>query len=80
MVTSEQAQRQTELFPPGLDRFGKAIDHLGEVSDAHDELPAACITLNPVFEHRTVTLVGELAELTGSTKVVIATTVDASSS
>ena len=74
MITSEQTRRQKDLLPRGWGRFGKAIDSLTDVCNPDEELVAACVTLNPTFEHRTVTLAGGLVELTGSTNVVLAAT------
>lgn len=58
----------------GWGRFGKAIDHLIEVSGPDEQLLAACVTLNPTFVHRSITLAGGLHELTKSTNVVLAAT------
>lgn len=74
MITSEQTTRQKDLLPRGWGRYGKAIDHLTEISDPDEQLLAACVTVNPTFQHRTVTLVGGLVEITGATNVVIAAT------
>jgi hypothetical protein len=74
MITPEQTRRQKDLLPRGWGRFGKAIDSLADVSDPDEQLIAACVTLNPTFQHRTVTLAGGLVELTGSTNVVVAAT------
>jgi hypothetical protein len=74
MITAEQTNRQKDLLPMGWGRFGKAIDHLAEASTADEVLLAACVTLNPTFEHRTISLPGGLLELTKSTNVVLAVT------
>ncbi|HXY91591.1 MAG TPA: hypothetical protein VEP49_03875 [Acidimicrobiia bacterium] len=74
MITEEQTRLQKELLPRGWGRFGKAIDSLTEISEPDEQLVAACVTLNPSFQHRSVTLAGGLAELTDSTNVVIAAT------
>jgi hypothetical protein len=74
VITPEQTKRQKDLLPRGWGRFGKAIDHLIEVSDPDEQLLAACVTLNPVFEHRAVFLTGGLLELTESTNAVLAVT------
>jgi hypothetical protein len=74
VVTPEQTIRQKDLLPRGWGRFGKAIDELAEIGDADEQLLAACVTLNPDFQHRTISLAGGLVELTGSTNVVVAAT------
>jgi hypothetical protein len=66
--------REKDLLPFGWGRFGKSLEGIAEVADPDEELLAACIGLNPSFEHRTVTLVGGLRELTESTNVVLAAT------
>jgi hypothetical protein len=73
-VDPEQTGRQKDLLPRGWGRFGKAIDYLVDVAAPDEQLLAACVTLNPTFQHRTVTLAGGLSELTDSTNVVVAAT------
>lgn len=67
-------ERQKDLLPFGWGRFGKSLDHIAEVAEPGEELLAACVGLNPTFEHRTITLAGGLRELTKSTNVVLAAT------
>ncbi len=74
MITPDQIAQQKERLPRGWGRFGKAIDYLAEIGEPDEELLAACVTLNPTFQHRTITLVGGLLELTQSTNVVLAVT------
>jgi hypothetical protein len=74
VITSGQTAEQKDRLPRGWGRFGKAIDHLAEISEPDEQLLAACVTLNPTFQHRTVTLPGGLLELTKSTNTVLAVT------
>jgi hypothetical protein len=74
VITAEETRRQKDLLPRGWGRFGKAIDSLTDASEPDELLLAACVTLNPSFEHRSISLAGGLAELTGSTNVVVAAT------
>ena len=67
-------KRERDLLPFGWGRFGKSLDEIAEVVEPEEELLAACVGLNPTFEHRSVTLVGGLRELTESTNVVLAAT------
>ncbi len=73
-MTPQQTAVQKDLLPTGWGRFGKAIDHLVEISQLDEELLAACVTLNPTFVHRSITLVGAVDELGKSTNVVLAAT------
>lgn len=74
MITAEQTAREKDRLPRGWGRFGKAIDHLTEVSEPDEALLSACVGLNPRFRHTTITLAGGLMELTKSTNVVLAVT------
>lgn len=74
MITPDQTAKQKDRLPRGWGRFGKAIDHLAEISEPDEQLLAACVTLNPTFQHRTITLTGGLLELTKSTNTVLAVT------
>ena len=74
MITAEQTTKQKDLLPMGWGRFGKAIDHLIEASTDDETLLAACVTLNPTFQHHTISLPGGLYEMTKSTNVVLAVT------
>jgi hypothetical protein len=67
-------ERQKDLLPFGWGRFGKSLDQIAEVAAPEEELLAACVGLNPSFEHRSITLAGGLRELTESTNVVLAAT------
>jgi hypothetical protein len=66
--------REKERLPFGWGRFGKSIEKLPELLGPDEELLAACVGLNPSFEHRSVTLVGGLRELTKSTNLLLAAT------
>jgi hypothetical protein len=66
--------REKDLLPFGWGRFGKSLEGIAEVAEPEEELLAACVGLNPTFEHRSITLVGGLRELTESTNVVLAAT------
>ena len=50
------------------------IDHLTQISGADETLLATCVTLNPKFQHRSITLTAGLLELASSTNVVLAAT------
>ena len=66
--------REKDLLPFGWGRFGKTLEKLPELLDPEEELLAACVGLNPSFEHRSITLAGGLRELTKSTNIVLAAT------
>ncbi len=74
MITAEQVAQQKATLPRGWGRFGKAIDHLVEISSPGEELVATCVTLNPTFQHGTISTAGTLFELTQSTNTVLAVT------
>jgi hypothetical protein len=74
VITPDQTAEQKRLLPRGWGRFGKALDHLVEVSRPDEELVTSCVTLNPTFQHRAVTTAGTLMELTNSTNTVLAVT------
>ena len=74
MISSAETSREKDLLPFGWGRFAKAIDRLADVSESEESLLAACVTLNPAFKHRAITLVGILYELKDSTNVVLAVT------
>jgi hypothetical protein len=67
-------EREKDLLPFGWGRFGKSLENLPELLDPEEDLLAACVGLNPTFEHRSITLAGGLRELTKSTNVVLAAT------
>ena len=67
-------ERERDLLPLGWGRFGKSLEKLPELLGPDEELLATCVGLNPSFEHRSVTLVGGLRELTKSTNMVLAAT------
>ena len=74
MITADQIDQQKGASPTGWGRFGKALDRLAEIGEPDEALLAACVTLNPTFQHETVSLAGGLFELTKSTNVVLAVT------
>ena len=74
MITPEQIANQKATLPRGWGRFGKAVDYLIEVSLPDEELLATCVTLNPSFQHRTISTAGTLLELTSSTNTLLAAT------
>ncbi len=74
MSTPDQIADQQKGLPRGWGRFGKAIAHLAEITEPDEQLLAACVTLNPTFQHQTITLAGGLVELTKSTNAVLAVT------
>ncbi|MBS1879281.1 MAG: hypothetical protein JST31_07195 [Actinobacteria bacterium] len=73
-MTAAEIQREKDLLPFGWGRFGKSLDHLTDLTEPSERLLAACVGLNPTFEHRTITLAGGLRELSKSTNVVLAAT------
>jgi hypothetical protein len=74
MATPDQIAAQKALLPRSWGRFGKAIDELADLTDPDEQLLAACVTLNPKFEHRAITLAGGMLEMTDATNVVVAAT------
>jgi len=73
-ITAEEISREKDRLPRGWGRFGKTLDKLAELSQADESLVSTCVALNPTFEHKTVTLVGGLLEMTKTTNVVLAAT------
>ena len=67
-------ERERDLLPFGWGRFAKSLQKLPDLLDPEEDLLAACVGLNPTFEHRSITLAGGLRELTKSTNVVLAVT------
>jgi hypothetical protein len=76
VITPEEIKREVDRLPFGTGRFAKSIEALVELSTPTESLVATCVGLNPSFEHRSVTLVGGLAELTKATNVVLAATTE----
>jgi len=74
VITPDQTAEQKRLLPRGWGRFGKAVEHLVEISRPDEELVASCVTLNPTFQHRAVSTAGTLLELANSTNTVLAVT------
>ena len=74
MTTADQIALQKDRLPRGWGRYGKAIDELATLTDADEQLLAACVTLNPTFQHRTISLAGGVYEMTEATNVVVAAT------
>jgi len=73
-ITAEEIEREKQRLPRGWGRFGKTLDRLAELSGPDESLLSSCVGLNPTFEHRTISLVGGLYELTKATNVVLAAT------
>jgi hypothetical protein len=73
-ITKEEIDREKQRLPRGWGRFGKTLDKLAELSQPEESLVSTCVALNPKFEHRTVTLVGGLLEMTKTTNIVLAAT------
>jgi hypothetical protein len=69
-----EIERAKDLLPFGWGRFGKSLDHIADLAEAGEELLAACVGLNPAFEHRSSTPGGVLRELNESTNVILAVT------
>ena len=67
-------EREKDLLPFGWGRFGKSLERIAEVTGPDETLLAACVGLNPTFEHRSITLAGGLRELTKSTNLILAAT------
>jgi len=73
-ITTDEIAREKDRLPRGWGRFGKTLDRLAEISEADESLLSTCVTVNPTFEHRTITLAGGLYEMTKATNVVLACT------
>lgn len=73
-ITTEEIEREKQRLPRGWGRFGKSLDRLAAVSEPDESLLSSCVTLNPSFEHRTISLAGGLYEMTKATNVVLAST------
>jgi hypothetical protein len=73
MITEDQIAREKDRLPRGWGRFGKALDHLAEVSEPNETLLASCVTINPTFEHTGIGLLG-MTELSESTNTLVAAT------
>ncbi|MFN8024813.1 MAG: hypothetical protein U0W40_00205 [Acidimicrobiia bacterium] len=73
-MTPEEVAAQKDRLPRGWGRFGKGIDALPALAAPDEPLLAACVTLNPTFQHRAVGLAGGLMEATGDMNVVVAVT------
>jgi hypothetical protein len=76
VITPDEIERETDKLPFGAGRFSKSIEALAELSTPAESLLASCVGLNPSFQHRSVTLVGGVAELTKATNVVMAATTE----
>ncbi len=73
-ITKQEIEREKSRLPRGWGRFGKTLDKLDEMLEPDESLISTCVALNPKFEHRTVTLVGGLLEMTKTTNIVLAAT------
>jgi hypothetical protein len=80
-ITTEQIEREKKTLPFGWGRFGKAYNHLAEISEPDESLLASCVALNPEYQYKprfgpgTVLSTGHaLHELTKATNVVLACT------
>jgi hypothetical protein len=74
MATADQIAVEKDRLPRGWGRYGKALDELTKITDADEQLLAACVTLNPSFQHRSTTLAGGILEATDATNVVVTAT------
>jgi hypothetical protein len=73
-ITDDEIAREKQRLPRGWGRFGKTLDRLAELSAPGESLISSCVALSPTFEHRTITLVGGLFEMTKTTNIVLAAT------
>lgn len=80
-ITFEQIEREKQTLPFGWGRFGKAIEHLKEISDPDESLLASCVALSPEYQYKARFVPGSplsvghaLHELTKTTNVVLACT------
>jgi hypothetical protein len=80
-ITPEEIERAKETLPFGWGRFGKAIEHLAEISEPEESLLAACVGLNPSYKYKPHFRAGGLLgtgealhELTKTTNIVLACT------
>jgi hypothetical protein len=74
MTTADQIAVEKDRLPRGWGRYGKAIEELATITDADEQLLATCVTLNPTFQHRSISLAGGVYEMTEATNVVVAAT------
>jgi hypothetical protein len=77
-ITVEEIEREKKTLPFGWGRFGKAYDHLAEISEPDESLLAAGVALNPEYRQggRFVpgTLASAVTELRKTTNVLVACT------
>ena len=74
VLPANAIDREKDLLPFGWGRFGKSLERLAELTEPEEELLAACVGLNPTFEHRSSSLGGVMREINESTNVVLAAT------
>jgi hypothetical protein len=51
-TAAEQIERAKRTLPFAWDRFSKAIDRLGEISEPSASLLASCVALNPSYQSK----------------------------
>ena len=80
-ITTEQIEREKKTLPFGWGRFGKAYDHLAEISEPDESLLASCVALSPEYQYKPRFVPGSvlstghaLNELTKAMNVVLACT------
>jgi hypothetical protein len=64
-ITSEEVEQAKGTLPFGWGRFGKAIEHLAEISESGESLQAVCVGLNPGYKFRPDMVSGGLITAAG---------------
>jgi hypothetical protein len=80
-INAEEIDREKRTLPFGWGRFGKALEHLAEISAPEESLIGTCVALNPSYQFNQKFVPGTalgagaaLYELTKTTNVVLACT------
>lgn len=79
-ISPGDVEREKRRLPRGWGRFGKALEHMVDLSEPDEALLSSCVGLNPEFRHRgtpghdAVALGLAFAEMTKATNVVLGCT------
>ena len=77
-ITSEEIEREKKRLPFGWGRFGKAIEHLAELSHPDESLLSTCVAMNPEYHHSGKYIPGSVfsvaSDLMKATNVVLGCT------
>ncbi len=78
-ITGEEIEREKKTLPFGWGRFGKAFDHLSDISEPDESLIATCVGPNPTYQYKPGFVPGTLlgaghasAELTKTMNILLA--------